>query len=118
MRYEAVSEEEYYDSLELMACIVSAEAENQSFEGKCLVADVILNRAESELFPDKIEDVIAQNGQFSTYASGAYLLVDPSEETYRACKQELEHRGNEYVLFFRSTSAWNWEFKQGDHYFK
>ena len=47
---------------ELLACLVEAEAGNQPFEGKLLVADTVLNRREHELFPDTIEDVIFAPG--------------------------------------------------------
>lgn len=41
-----IEEEEYWDGLELLAICVEAEAGNQGLQGKRLVADVILNRAE------------------------------------------------------------------------
>lgn len=51
-----IEEEEYWDSLELLAICVEAEAGNQGLQGKRLVADVILNRAEdhSGQWPDTI----------------------------------------------------------------
>ena len=59
-----ISEEIYYDSLEYLACLVEAEAGNQDELGKRLVVDVVLNRLDSNEFPDNIYDVINQKNQF------------------------------------------------------
>lgn len=114
-----LEEELFYDELELVALIVSAEAENQSFRGKQLVADVILNRVDDPRFPDTITGVIEAPGQFTTYANGAYAKVDPSPETFLAVSSQVfGERLNTEIVFFRSSSSWNWEFKEGDHYFQ
>ena len=57
-KYGSLSEEYYYDDLELLACLVWAEAGNQDLKGKQLVADVVLNRMYDPRFPDTISDVI------------------------------------------------------------
>lgn len=114
-----IEEEMFYDELELIALIVSAEAENQSFYGKQLVADVILNRVDSDKFPNTITEVIEAPGQFTTYQNGRYARVDPSPETYLAVSSQVfGERENKEVLYFRSVGNWNWEFKEGDHFFK
>lgn len=48
-----------------LAKIAMAEAESEDTEGKALVMLVVLNRVWSDEFPDTIEDVIFQKGQFS-----------------------------------------------------
>lgn len=54
-----------YDSY-LLAKIAMAEAGNQDTEGKALVMLVVLNRAWGDNeFPDTVEDVIYDDGQFS-----------------------------------------------------
>ena len=45
---DEAKEEIYYDSLELLAVCVEAEAGNQSLEGKKMVVDVILNRVDDK----------------------------------------------------------------------
>ena len=101
MSEDDIAEEKYYDSLELMAICVEAEAGNQGLYGKRLVADVILNRVDSETFPDDIESVISQHNQFSTYTDGAMDRVyEPSEETFKACQMELKHRTDKRILYF------------------
>lgn len=117
--------EYYYDSLELLACCVEAEAGNQGLYGKKLVTDVVLNRVDSPDFPDNITDVILQCGsngvyQFSVVGDGRIFMVEPSEETFEAIREELEIRTNSEILFFTSEGyspygePWG---KIGDHYF-
>lgn len=112
-------EEDYYDDLELLACIVEAEAGNQEFIGKCLVADVVFNRVDHEDFPDTIYEVIEQPGQFAAYKKA--LQTTPSEETYEAVAREAEgKRLQEDILYFNNSGYHScgtpWE-KVGDHYF-
>ena len=113
-------EEAYYDSLEMLACCVEAEAGNQDYLGKRLVVDVILNRVESERFPNDIPSVITQKGQFAVHSSGAMYRAIPSEETYAAVREELKHRTDTEILFF---SAHNYNkcctpaYQHQDHYF-
>ena len=62
----AVLEEEEYISIEdyeNLLRIVEAEAGGEDETGKLLVANVVLNRVESESFPDTITEVILQKNQ-------------------------------------------------------
>lgn len=59
------------DDLKLLACLIHAEAGNQSYEGKLAVANVVLNRVKSEKFPDTIKEVIYQPGQFTVAKNGS-----------------------------------------------
>lgn len=88
------------DDLELLAACVEAEAGNQSLYGKRLVADVILNRVDSDVFPDTISGVISQPGQFSVYSNGILQKTEPSEESYTAIYMELEERSYPSLMFF------------------
>ncbi len=123
MTPEMIEEEMYWDSLELLAICIEAEAGNQGLEGKRLVADVILNRVDdhSGAWADTIQGVIAQNGQFSSYWDGGMDQVDePSEETYRAVRMETAERGYPGIYYFREGDwpeyGTRWK-KVGDHYF-
>ena len=55
---------------ELMASIIFCEAGNQSYEGQVAVGAVIMNRVKSGTFPNTIEGVIYQSGQFAPVATG------------------------------------------------
>ena len=49
----------------LLAKLIFHEAGNQPYAGRVAVAEVVMNRVYSGLFPDNIYDVIYQPGQFS-----------------------------------------------------
>ena len=123
MTPEELEEERFYDSLELLSICVEAEAGNQGQEGKRLVADVIFNRVsdKSGSWPDTIEEVITQPGQFSSYWDGGMERVkEISEETYEAVRMELKGSSYPEIYYFRE-GAWSaygtpWR-KVGDHYF-
>ena len=115
-----ISEEIYYDSLEYLACLVEAEAGNQDELGKRLVVDVVLNRVDSNEFPDNIYDVINQKNQFESVLNGKINEVSPSDDTYEIVRSEFEDRLNYDVLFFRAGKYHEFGkklFKQQDHYF-
>ena len=59
------------EDVELIALVTMAEAEGECEEGKRLVIDTILNRVDSEHFPDTVYDVIYQPNQFSSMWNGA-----------------------------------------------
>lgn len=84
-----VSAEDY----EALLRIVEAEAGCEDEMGKLLVANVVLNRVNSEHFPDTIEEVIMQRDkgttQFSPVANGRFYTVTISEETYDVVNRAL-----------------------------
>ena len=92
------------EQIELLARCVESEAGNQSQLGKRLVADVILNRVESEDFPDGIEGVINQKGQFSVVSNGSIDKAVPSAETWEAVAMEMNRRIDENILYFKAGS--------------
>lgn len=118
-----LQEEDYWNSLELLAICVEAEAGNQGLEGKRLVVDVILNRVDDKSgeWPDSIPEVIMQENHFTSYwDSGMERVVEPSEETFKAVQMELEERSYPGIYYFRE-GTWSdygtpWK-KVGDHYF-
>lgn len=70
----------------LMEKVTMAEAESEDTEGKALVMLVILNRVESDRFPDSIEGVIFEKEAFSSIDNGRYDSVEPDED----CKKAFE----------------------------
>lgn len=115
-----LEEQEYYDSLEMLAICVEAEAGNQGLDGKRMVADVILNRVDDPEWPDTIEEVISQPVHFSSYWDGGMDKVSVSEETFEAVKMELGNRSWPGIYYFTAGSYGKygtpWK-KVGDHYF-
>lgn len=121
MTEELIAEEQFCDSLELLAICVEAEAGNQDMMGKRLVVDVILNRVDSDRFPNDIEAVITEPHQFASWTDGGMDAVfEPSEETFEAVRMELEQRTDSDILFFTAggyNKYCNPAYKYGDHYF-
>lgn len=91
--------------LEVLLKIVEAEAGCEDEEGKLLVANVILNRLNSDKFPDSVSEIVFQqeNGitQFSPVSDGSYDRVQISEETVRAVGRALDGEDiSEGALYF------------------
>jgi len=100
----------------LLAKIAMAEAEGESMQTKTLVILTVLNRVQSDEFPDTIEEVILQKGngahQFSpTIPGGRWYTTEPNEDCWEAvCKvQEAIYDYSGGALYFEScASADNW----------
>lgn len=82
------------EDLDILSRIVEAEAGNQDVEGRLLVANVVLNRVDSEKFPNSVKDVVFQEEkgvcQFSPVSNGRIWEVQVSEETDEAVERALE----------------------------
>ena len=78
---------------EALLRIVEAEATGESIEGRMLVANVVLNRVENDLFPDSVVEVVFDNrggmNQFSPVKDGRYYSVTVSDETIEAVERVL-----------------------------
>ena len=72
---------------ELMASIIYCEAGNQPYEGQVAVGAVIMNRVKSGSYPDSIEAVIYQSGQFGPAATGWLNRVRSSKGIHRQALQ-------------------------------
>lgn len=108
------------DEVWLLGLVCVAESEDQSEEGKRLVIDTVLNRVESDEFPDTIEDVVYQKSQFSSMWNGRADRCVVTDEYRDLVMSELKERTNSDVLYFRTGHYCSWGdplFKVGDHYF-
>lgn len=95
-----IIEEMSKEDVELIALVTMAEAEGECEEGKRLVIDTILNRVDSEHFPDTVYEVVYQPNQFSSMWNGR---VDRCEVRVDICGlvyEELKSRTNYEVMFF------------------
>lgn len=88
MKYQ-LSDKDY----EALLRIVEAEAGGEDQDGKLLVANVVLNRVNSETFPDSVVEVVMQKeqgiAQFSPTVDGRYQSVKVSEDTREAVERAL-----------------------------
>lgn len=83
----------------LMARLVEAEAKGEPFAGKVAVVDVVLNRVKSGSFPNTIQGVIYQAGQFSPVSNGS-IYNTPSEASIQAVEEALRNNGGNGSLYF------------------
>lgn len=88
MQYQ-LSDKDY----EALLRIVEAEAGGEDQNGKLLVANVVLNRVNSEVFPDTVWDVVMQKeqgiAQFSPTVDGRFQNVSVSDDTIAAVERAL-----------------------------
>ena len=110
----------------LLAEIAMAEAGSEDVEGKALVMRVVLNRVGSEDFPDTIEEVIYQPGQFSPISNGHFGSVEPDADCWTALDMIMLDEWDEScgATYFESESKSTWHsdnldflFRHGNHYF-
>jgi len=100
------------------------EARGESFEGIRAVIEVIFNRVLSDEWPDTVEDVIFQQGQFdcSSYLTSADIK---EPELLTVCYDAVNYvlHNDDYVLdidygYFKSTPYTSCSYRQiGNHYF-
>jgi len=108
------------EDISLIALVTMAEAEGESEEGKRLVIDSILNRMESEHFPDTAYDVIYQKNQFSSMWNGRVDRCEVRDDICQLVREELKNRTNHEVIFFTAGRYSDYGvpmFQVGNHYF-
>lgn len=108
------------EEIRLIAQAVQAEAEGECEEGKRLVIDVILNRKDSEHFPNTIHDVIYQPRQFSVMWNGRFERCEVREDICQLVREELISRRNHDVIFFNAGGYSKYGapmFQVENHYF-
>lgn len=90
--------------------IVYAEANGEGYIGQAAVAEVIINRVNSDLFPNTVTGVIMESGQFSPISDGSFNKYDSvttsdSAASVRTAVQDALKGETNYVpgaLFFRT----------------
>lgn len=81
----------YYDpeTLYWLSRVISAESQGEPLIGQIAVGNVVLNRLESDVFPDDLYQVIFQPGQFEPVENGT-IYNDPYHLSITAAKLCLE----------------------------
>ncbi len=103
--YSKTSNKKFSDyEINLMYKIVNAEAGNEPYSGKLAVASVILNRIDSNMFPDSVAGVVYQKNQFSPVSNGT-INKKPNQGSIQAVNQVISGSGRTYgILFFYAPS--------------
>ena len=102
------------EDIVLIGKVINHEAPHESELGQRLVIDTILNRVESDEFPNSVFGVISQPGQ--------YCLPKklPPKEIYHLVAEEMYNRTNSRVLWYKTKKYHTYGFpiiKEGSHYF-
>ena len=63
------------DEVTLLAALIQAESGNQPYEGQLAVGAVVMNRVRSGGYPNSIQGVISQPGQFGPAATGQVASI-------------------------------------------
>lgn len=104
----------------LLAKVMLAEAEDQSEYGQRLVVSSILNRVDSEKYPNTISEVVHQPYQFSVMHNGRINHVTVTDKALQLVEEELNNRSNNKVIYFRMNHYSKYGtpmFREQDHYF-
>ncbi len=108
------------EDIDLIALVAMAEVEGESEYGKRLVIDTVLNRVDSEHYPDTVFEVVYQPNQFSSMWNGRANQCYAMDEICRLVREELQERRNYEVIFFTAGGYGKYGtpmFQEGNHYF-
>ena len=99
------------EELDMFFRVVQAEIGNgYSFEQKCNVASVVLNRIDHYRFSDEMFEILTPD-QFETISNGKYKEVEVSEDTILACEYVFMFGDTtNSALFFDSNNSLNYKF--------
>lgn len=115
------------NELELLFKIVETEVRtgengNEHFEEQANVCSVIFNRLNDEKYfsgRNTLTDVITEKSQFSSYLSGEYKKITPTENTKLACEYVFQFGDTTGgALWFDSTNGNSWADRNRSYLFK
>lgn len=96
----------------LLARVINAEARGESYLGQVAVGAVIMNRVKSPEFPNTIEGVIYQKGQFTSVTDGQFDKAFEKDSTVQKAAQDAYNGSdptNGAIFFYNAnttTSKW------------
>lgn len=100
------------DEVKLLAMVIQGEAADEPFEGKVAVGSVILNRMESDQFPNTLSGVVYQEAAFEAVANNMYTRP-LSNESINAAQEAIAGKDpTDGALYFwnpaTAKSKWVW----------
>lgn len=86
---------------DLLAALIHAEARGEPYQGKVAVGAVVLNRVNDDRWPDTVEAVVLQPGQFAT-------PTEATPEAERAAQEALSgvNPVGDAVYFYNPEVSW------------
>ena len=120
---EEIQAQQKEADVRLLAALIYCEAGNQPYDGKVAVGAVVMNRIASSRFPNTLEGVIYQRGQFGPAMTGKLGRVLASGKAPASCYQAAQDALNGVspvgnALFFNTGRPGSAGYKLGDHYFR
>ena len=111
----AVPPQADYDQEDLywLSRIISAESRGEPLVGQIAVGNVVLNRTESDQFPDTVKEVVFDSQyaiQFTPVANGT-IYQEPAASSVLAaklCLEGAEVAGDSLYFFAPAVSAGSW----------
>ncbi len=112
-RVAEASPESNSDNLNLLARVISGEAEDEPYAGKVGVGAVLLNRMQSSAFPHTLAGVVFQPDAFESVTNGAIWWRQPSMDDIKAGAAALSGWDPTYgALYFwnpsKPVNPWVW----------
>lgn len=98
---------------DLLARLISAEAEGEPYQGQVAVGAVLMNRVRDSRFPNSLSGVIFQPKAFESVSNGLIWRRSPSAEARRAARDAMNGVDPTYgCVFFwnpaKPVSKWIW----------
>lgn len=96
------------------ARLIEAEAASEDLKGKTFVADVVVNRISSDIFPNDLNSVINAPGQFDPVDNSYINYAEPTHESKVAAMSALtgDNGASAGALYFQKSKATQWGDKQ------
>ena len=82
------------DEIELVSRIVQLECGHDVREGKFATIETIFNRIFDPRYPNTVEEVLSQKGQFSTWRNRNIAKATPTDDTYMCINMVLNGQTN------------------------
>ncbi len=111
------------EAVDALERLVQSEAATEDYDGRVLVADVVLNRVDTGIWGDDILSVIESPGQFIPVANGAYKNAEVDHLTKDAVLSALSgDDDSKGAIYFQKSEATSWGdkeflFRHGSHSF-
>ncbi|WP_159883181.1 cell wall hydrolase [Paenibacillus puerhi] len=98
--------------LDVLAKVIYGEARGEPFIGQVAVGAVVMNRLQSDSFPNTISDVVFQPGAFTAVDDGQYGMI-PDRTAYLAALEAVKgwDPTKDALYYFNpatATSKWIW----------
>lgn len=109
------------EDLYWLSRIVYAESRGESYEGKLAVANCVLNRVKSSIYPNTVYGVIFDRNygvQYQPVANGT-IYNTPDEDSIKAAKEALGGKNiiGECLFFFNPVTAQNFWISENREYY-